>query len=670
MTKRRSHRSEPTNSRRDYQRKDYRVQEPEPQSTKGKIQTTVLIKPVNESQRKMVQSIRNNTITLVSGDAGVGKGLVSIYEAIRLINSQESPIKKLVYVRSNVGMKDSESIGALPGPQPLDAKVLTPEGWVTMGSLKVGDYIIAGDGSPSKILGIYPKGEKEIYKVTTSDGTSTECCEDHLWYTETLENRKRNKKGSVKSTREINETLLANNLREGRSNLNHFLPRNGVVNYKDSVLPLAPYTLGSLLGDGYMGVYSTPVLSNIDLEIITRVEEEVSLLGCIVKKQGDSINYQITNKDYFSRRPARPLQLTYSNEGNRREVFSSVDEALLVCSGVSKSGLKSRCSNTSTIGGVNYSFLETSVQSTNPLKEILHKLDLVGCTAVNKFIPSVYKYSSVQNRLDLLRGLMDTDGTVKDSGEASFCTVSKTLAEDVIEVVRSLGGRASLCSRDRVGRMTSIKSQEVIHKEVSYEFTVSLPEEFNPFFLSRKACRYSQKYIHSPRFKSIEKIGFKECQCILIDHPDHLYITDEFIVTHNTLDEKMMVLAYPVLDNLIEFMEEGKAKFLLEKEVIECLPINFVRGRSFANSLVILDEAQCCTVHMLRAILTRVSHGTKLVLLGDLKQIDLEAGKSGFAKVLNALANCPDVGVVRFNKNEVVRHPIIAPVLDRLEGLD
>jgi phosphate starvation-inducible PhoH-like protein len=134
---------------------------------------------------------------------------------------------------------------------------------------------------------------------------------------------------------------------------------------------------------------------------------------------------------------------------------------------------------------------------------------------------------------------------------------------------------------------------------------------------------------------------------------------------------KILPLAYPVLDNLIEFMEEGKAKFIIEKEIIEVLPISMVRGRSFANSYVIVDEASSMTSHMIKAALTRISHGSKMVFLGDTGQIDIaDKAKSGYQSIINRLSDCPDVGIIKFNKNEVVRHPIIAPILERLEGLD
>ncbi|GIW56685.1 MAG: hypothetical protein KatS3mg082_3089 [Nitrospiraceae bacterium] len=75
--------------------------------------------------------------------------------------------------------------------QPLTAKVLTPTGFVEMGQLRVGDQVIGSDGRPCLILGVYPQGVKEVFRVTFRDGSTTECCDDHLWFTTTESERAR-----------------------------------------------------------------------------------------------------------------------------------------------------------------------------------------------------------------------------------------------------------------------------------------------------------------------------------------------------------------------------------------------------------------------------------------------------------------------------------------------
>ena len=133
------------------------------------------------------------------------------------------------------------------------------------------------------------------------------------------------------------------------------------------------------------------------------------------------------------------------------------------------------------------------------------------------------------------------------------------------------------------------------------------------------------------------------------------------------LSEKILPLAYPVLDNLIEFMSEGNAKYLIESGKIEVLPISMVRGRSFANSFIISDECQNLSKHHIRTILTRISNGSKMVLLGDTSQCDFkDTSISGINEVANNLKGTEGVGVVTFTNKEIIRHPIIGHILDRI----
>lgn len=133
------------------------------------------------------------------------------------------------------------------------------------------------------------------------------------------------------------------------------------------------------------------------------------------------------------------------------------------------------------------------------------------------------------------------------------------------------------------------------------------------------------------------------------------------------LSEKVLQLAYPILDNLVEFMSEGQAKYLITSNKIEVLPINMIRGRSFKNSFIILDESANCTEHHIKTVLTRISEGSKMVIVGDYGQIDFEdTTLSGFRQVVNKLKDLDNIGVVEFTKQDIIRHPIIGDILERL----
>lgn len=133
------------------------------------------------------------------------------------------------------------------------------------------------------------------------------------------------------------------------------------------------------------------------------------------------------------------------------------------------------------------------------------------------------------------------------------------------------------------------------------------------------------------------------------------------------LSDKVMQLAYPVLDNLVEFMSEGQAKYLIESKKIEILPIEMIRGRSFKNAFIIFDECQNATLHHIKTVLTRISEGSKMVLTGDYSQCDFkDSSLSGILQAANKLKGTPGVGVIEFTIHDIVRHPIISHILERL----
>lgn len=560
-----------------------------------------------------------------------------------------------------------KDIGFLPGPQPLDAKIATPEGWTTMGELKLGSEIFSETGVPTKVIGIYPKGVKDVYRIKTSDGKTTECCEDHLWLTQTKSEFKHSKSGSVKTTRQIMDTLLVN----GKEN--HYLPMNGVVQYKEQKIEIDPYTMGTILGDG--SIVDNVLLVSKDEEII-----ENSSIGFNTTKtnvNGMSICNFVTKP--YNNKAGRKVKITNVST-DKFKIFDSVGIAHKeVGNGIHKATFQTRCTNKTVVDGIKYEFLEKTSKWQNNLKQKFCDYNLLGKKSFDKFIPDAYKYNTVDVRIGIIRGLMDTDGTVKKTGEASFCTTSKQLAEDIIEIVRSLGGRASISSRDRVGKQSKFNNRTITSKRISYEFVISLPETLNPFLLKRKAERYSKKYIHSPRIVSIEPIGKKEVQCILVENESHLYLTDDFIVTHNTMQEKMAPWVAPIRDNLDyifsnkvgkkdtkdlkdqkssrqprrdgdpePFSKNPHTAMMVENGTIEIEAVTYIRGRSIPRAFLIIDEAQNLSLHQLKTIITRAGEGTKIVLTGDLTQIDVHT--------LDELSSGLTHGVEKFKESFISGH--------------
>jgi len=155
--------------------------------------------------------------------------------------------------------------------QPLDAKVLTPQGFVNMGSLQVGDLVISSNGQPCAVLSVHPQGLKDVYRVTFRDGSVTHCCEDHLWFTQTVGERERGLGGAVRTLRDIRRTL-----RYG-TQFNHAVPRVQPVQFAAQNLPTDPWLLGIYLGDGTCN--GSVVIANPEPDLGERIRQVVAQDG-------------------------------------------------------------------------------------------------------------------------------------------------------------------------------------------------------------------------------------------------------------------------------------------------------------------------------------------------------------------------------------------------------
>ena len=592
------------------------------------------LKPKNVEQTFVLDSLLDDRVKLVSiiGSAGSGKTILSCAAGFYLLSKTDRYYKMLVS-RPMVPMGNKDTVGFLPGPQPLTAKILTPNGWTTMGELQIGSRIITRDGSSANVIGIFPKGVKQVYKITTTDGSSTECCKDHLWFTKTAEDRKRGYEGSVKTTQEIMDSLQSKMCgkkinsgkpRYGEIRPNHFIPRNETVQFENHEKLLIPsYTLGCILGDGHIGEGIS--IANTDQELIDRCRLELNEIGCKFSQIKDTISYNISS-NFRNNKPEKQVIVTNIIDKTKK-VYSGRDEASKDLN-ISKLLISERCINNSIINEEQYSF-GSRERWRNTVKNELYKLGLDNKRAWDKFIPNKYKYSSIEDRLSLIQGLMDTDGTVNKKGFCCYCTTSLTLANDMVEVVRSLGGRAHIKTRNRIGYegKKSINNRKIISKRIVHEVTISLPQCYNPFYISRKASKVKYSIIHGVGITSIEYIGDKEVQCILIDNPEHLYITDEFIVTHNTLSEKMDPWMRPIYDAFEVLMSNKKEitdgrEFVQAQKNISIEVLSYIRGRSINDQFLIVDETQNTTALEIKTIITRAGENTKIVLTGDVDQID------------------------------------------------
>lgn len=532
---------------------------------------------------------------------------------------------------------DSNEIILCNGPagcgkaQPLYSKIYTPNGPITMGEIKIGQEICGVNGDIIKVTNIFPQGLKDCYRVTFTDNVFVDCCDEHLWKVSTSKNRDNYKKDvyDILKTKDMINNLIIN--RDGRRN--YKLPIIKPIYYNDNILPIDSYLLGVLLGDGAMTQNSTS-FSSVDSEIINLINE-------IVKNYNLKVN---------------PTKSTLNGNGCTYLI----------------SGKKNH---------------------KNYVTEETRKMN-IRCKSEFKFIPKEYLYSSIENRIKLLNGLMDTDGTVrKDSGCPTFSTSSKQLCDDFCELIRSLGGITNI----------SIKKTKKLD---NYVISINLPNEISPFNLSRKKelVKDKTKYLTPRYIKSIDYIGKVEQQCITVDSEDELYVTDNHVITHNTHISIMKALNYlkednnykkiyiitPAVDvskstgflpgNLMDKMSvyinsiyrlfdkiigEKNRKMMVDKGIIETLGLNYIRGDNFDNCILIVDEAQNTTIKEMLTILTRISENCKMILSGDLMQIDKLPSKeeSGLYHAMKKLENIENIGVFTFSEDSIVRNGIITKIL-------
>lgn len=329
---------------------------------------------------------------------------------------------------------------------PVDEPVWTPLGPMRIGDAKVGTVVLCPDGSRSKVIGVFPQGQRPTYRLTFDDGATAECDDQHIWAVH-VQGEARDY-GYVKHR----NMLMPEVLRQFRAGKRVHIPtldRLSTMNPpRLEQWPVDPYVLGLMLGDGCITQAARYVTADQELA------EEVLRHGAREHKPD------------------------------------------------SRNGLRS------------FGFPNASRTAQG-----LKRLHLIGKGAHDKAVPGMYLNASHETRLALLQGLMDTDGTADARGYVTFCSVSRKLAENVQHLARSLGAKATLSK-----------------KSAAWEVYIQAAGKFELFRLARKQSRVRgyQHDVLRRRVVAIDELGEQETVCIKIDHPLGLFITRDFVVTHNT----------------------------------------------------------------------------------------------------------------------------------------
>ena len=367
------------------------------------------------------------------------------------------------------------------GGKEIDVNTMlpTPNGWVKADDIKIGDYLFASNGKPTKVLGKYYQGIKDIYEIEFSDETKVNCGLEHLWITR---DPSKSKEWSVKSLKEILEIGLHDKLSKQQLEFNR-PPRNRwqipickPVEYCEKKFLIDPYVLGLLIGDGNLcnGTVTISIPKHDD-ESIDRIKE--TLIE----------NY--TLKGYF-----------YST-----------------------------CPRYSIIRKDKKKFKENVY---------IQEIKRLGLNVVGheKFIPEEYMLGSVQQRIALLQGLMDSDGSIsKEKNKIDFTSTSLRLINDVKLLIESLGGKCNSIYQDK---------RKNKYNRSCYKLRIQI--RINPFRLKHKSERYTIDDTHkrycNRYIKNVEKVRQSEAVCFYVDSEDHSFLTEHYVVTHNTIQSIVAAL--------------------------------------------------------------------------------------------------------------------------------
>jgi phosphate starvation-inducible PhoH-like protein len=567
------------------------------------------IRPKTLNQKRYVDAIDKHTIVFAIGPAGTGKTYLAMAKAVKALQAKE--VNRIILTRPAV--EAGERLGFLPGTlfdkidpylrplydalhdmldpdsiprltaagtieiaplaymrgraQPVDTPVLTPDGFRPIGSLAVGDLVVGSDGEPMPVIGVYPQGEKDIYRVTTQDGASTLCSGDHLWAVATRDDRRRGKPLRVLATREMIGNLRANHYHR------YELPLlSRPVCFPDREVPMDPYALGLLLGDGRLTGSTTPSFATQDQELAAALGQ--LLPGIVIRH---------------------------------------------------KSGPQHILNRVRTPGEV--------ITIENPVTGVARRLGLLGVKSETKFVPEVFLFNSTEVRLGIMQGLLDSDGGLVTQQDRTcriqYTTTSPRLRDEVIFLARSLGGIAHHRVRLAQGRAPGLaKGRSVYHRHDTYIIDIRLPAGIQPFRLPRKRAAYQaaggggrpMRFI-----ESIEPAGTAEAVCISVAAADSLYTTEDFLLTHNTLND----------------------------------------------SFILLDEAQNTSPEQMKMFLTRLGFGSRVVVTGDVTQVDLPHGQaSGLRQVQDILEGLDDIHFARLTSHDVVRHRLVGDIVDAYARYD
>lgn len=354
---------------------------------------------------------------------------------------------------------------------PLDAPVMMGDGtWRELREIRAGDYVmgydmVTGEASPVLVVDISRSGMMEVFETTFSDGGSVRCTLDHWMPGITRSGKNQVSHGKLVKVlpkkRMFYEYMNSGN--NAVSTRHRFLSP-GLIDYRtENPLPVHPYVVGALLGDGSLN------------------------------REG--------------------VAFTTADRGVLEKILCHTKEMVIKA-------------NAHKDNRYSYTLLQKKAGNYGLLSNALKKIGLHRATCESKHIPEMYLASSENERLELLAGLVDTDGTHND-----FTMKSERLIKDIARLIRSLGGKATVYESTKVCTNASGGPKEGMYWRCSWRLNRRLPlvlERKQPR-ITKRSVNYSHRII-----RKVESIGMMDCGCITVDHPDHCFIAYDWIAVGNS----------------------------------------------------------------------------------------------------------------------------------------
>ena len=284
------------------------------------------------------------------------------------------------------------------------------------------------------------------------------------------------------------------------------------------------------------------------------------------------------------------------------------------------------------------------------LKSLFPKLRIVARGNVIKVLGDNEETDRFEECVEKVRKHVEQFNTISDEDILDIVKGRKTKAESVKDVlVYSISGRPI---KGRSENQQRLIDEYEANDMVFAEGPAGTGKTYLSIALAVKALKEknAKKIILSrPAVEAGEKLGFLP----------------------GDMKDKIDPYLQPLYDALEDMIPPAKLQDMIDKRIIQIAPLAFMRGRTLSDAVVILDEAQNTTAAQIRMFLTRMGWNTKMIITGDLTQIDLPRGqRSGLAESLELLQDIEGIGFVRMEKKDIVRHKLVTRIVNAYERAD